>query len=108
MDSKRSKRKKIQQQEESGETGDKTVSDSAPKTMVEKKSTDVASSDIGISSKETVPASIQVEVTIADPAGNLSQSSAIPVSNHGILIPRYIWDASGLTKTLLAGLLQGL
>lgn len=105
MDSKRSKRKKIQQQEESGETGDKTISDSAPKTLVEKKSTDAASSDIGISSKETVP--VQVEVTIADPAGNLSQSSAIPVSNHGTLIPRYIWDASDLTETLLAGLLQG-
>jgi hypothetical protein len=98
VDSKRVKRKKLQQQEQSDETGDKTISDSAPKTLAEQKSTDAASSDIGVSSKENVPASVPVEVTIVDPTGNLSQSSAIPVSNHGILIPRYIWNASDLIK----------
>jgi len=94
VDSKRLKRKKIQHQEQSGETGDKTTSDptsKAPKPSAGQKSTEAASSDIGVSSKEIVPIFLPVgDQTVVDPTGHLSQGSAIPVSNHGIMIPKYL------------------
>jgi hypothetical protein len=90
-DSKRLRKKKKQHQEHSDETGDKTISGpvpKAPKTLAGLKSTEAASSEIGVSSKENVPTSIPAEGTTIALAGNLSQSSAFPVSNCGVVSPR--------------------
>ena len=99
----------MQPQEHSDETDDKTISgptSKTPKTMSGLKSIEGASSEIGVSSKENIPISAPAAGTTADPAGNLSQSSAIPVSNHGAVTPRYVCIASGLLKLLFTGHLQ--